>query len=100
MRTARMWIRALPLLDSVQALVNANRANVDTIVANAAETSKVVRGQLERADQTITVILDRTRANFERADDMVERTMVRVENATSTVRRTVDVPVRHINGVV
>ena len=91
---------ALPLLQSVQALVDANRANVDTIVANTAETSKVVRGQLERADQTITVILDRTRANFERAEDMMGRTMDRVEHATDTVRRTVDTPVRHINGVV
>lgn len=91
--------RAMPLLDSVQALVDANRANVDTIVANTAETSKVVRAQLDRADQTVTVILDRTRAHFERADEMMGRTMDRVEHATSTVRRTVDTPVRHINGV-
>jgi ElaB/YqjD/DUF883 family membrane-anchored ribosome-binding protein len=91
--------RALPLLDSIQAMVDANRANVDTLIANAAETSKVVKGQLERADQTITVILDRTRSHFERADDMVGRTMDRVEHATDTVRRTVDTPVRHINGV-
>jgi len=92
--------RALPLLDSVQALVDANRANVDTLVANAADASKLVKGQLERADQTITVVLDRTRARFEQADDMVERTMGRVEHATNTVKRTVDTPVRHINGVV
>jgi phage terminase large subunit-like protein len=92
--------RALPMLDSVQALVNANRANVDTIIANAADTSKVVKGQLERADQTITVILDRTRSHFERADRMMNSTMNRVEHATDTVRRTVDTPVRHINGVV
>ena len=91
---------ALPLLHSVQAMVDANRANVDTIVSNAAETSKVVKNQLERADQTITVILDRTRSHFERADDMVRGTMDRVEHATDTVRRTVDTPVRHINGVV
>jgi ABC-type transporter Mla subunit MlaD len=91
--------RALPLLDSIQALVDANRANVDLIVANTAETSKVVRSQLDRADQTVTVILDKTRAHFERADEMMGRTMDRVEHATTTVRKTVDTPVRHINGV-
>src|SRR5689334_15515091 len=77
--------RALPLLDSVQAMVDANRANVDTIVSNTAATSKVVKGQLERADETITVILDRTRAHFERADHMVNRTMDTVEQARDTV---------------
>jgi phage-related protein len=92
--------RALPLLDSVQTMISANRANVETIISNTAETSKLVKGQLERADQTITVILDRTRSHFERADDMVGRTMDRVEHATDTARRVVDTPVRHINGVV
>jgi methyl-accepting chemotaxis protein len=96
----KIQTRGLPLIDSVQELVNANRANVDTIVANVAETSKVVKGQLERADQTMTVVLDRTRAHFERADQMFGRTIDRVEHATDTVRRTVEPPVRHINGVV
>src|ERR1700760_1332573 len=67
--------RALPLLDAVQSMVDTNRANVATLVANAAETSKLLKSQLERADQTLTVILDRTRSHFERADDMVNRTM-------------------------
>jgi methyl-accepting chemotaxis protein len=91
--------RALPLIDSVQAMIGANRSNVDTIIANVADTSKVVKDQLHHAEQTIAVVLDRTRARFERADEMVSRTMNSVEHATDTVRRTVDTPVRHINGV-
>jgi methyl-accepting chemotaxis protein len=91
--------RALPLIDSVQSAIDANRAHVDTIIANTADTSKLVKSQLERVDATITDVTARVRARCARADDMVERTMDSVEHAGQTVRRTVDIPVRHINGV-
>ena len=44
-------------------------------------------------------MIDRTRLQIIRADDMVTKTMDRVEEATETVHRTVISPIRKISGL-
>jgi hypothetical protein len=51
-------------------------------------------------DATVNDILDRTRLHVIRADELVTRTMDRVEETTDMVHHTVISPVRQVAGIV
>jgi hypothetical protein len=55
---------------------------------------------MERLDSTVTEIVDRTRLHVIRADNLVGRTMDKVEETTELVHTTVISPIRHISGIV
>jgi len=54
---------------------------------------------LERLDATVSDVMDRTRLQVIRADELVTRTMDRVEETTDIVHHTVISPVRQIAGL-
>ncbi len=60
----------------------------------------MVRGQVERLDATVTDIVDRTRLQVIRADELLNRTMDRIEETSDAVHRTVISPVRQLSGVI
>jgi len=91
--------RTLPILDSTEALVRNVRPQVETIVANLATTSDTLKAQVDRIDTTVTDIIDRTRLQVVRADELVSRTMDKVETTTEIVQHTVISPVRQVAGV-
>jgi len=59
----------------------------------------MARSQVERLDATVNDIVDRTRLQVIRADELVNRTMDRVEQTTDMVHRTVVSPVRQLSGL-
>jgi len=59
----------------------------------------VLRGQLERIDATVNDVVDRARLQIIRGDEMLTRTMDRVEQTTEIVQRTVVSPVRRVSGL-
>jgi HAMP domain-containing protein len=73
---------------------------VDTVASNVSETTTVVRGQVERLDATVTDIVDRTRLQVIRADELLNRTLDRIEETSDAVHRTVISPVRQLSGVI
>jgi hypothetical protein len=92
--------RALPTLDAAQSLVVTAKPKLEEIINNAAASSATVKSQLERLDATVNDVIDRTRLHVIRADELVTRTMDRVEETTDLVHHTVISPVRQIAGVV
>jgi excinuclease UvrABC ATPase subunit len=92
--------RALPTLEAAQSLVANSKPKVEEILNNAAASSIILKSQLERVDATVNDILDRTRLHVIRADELVTRTMDRVEETTDMVHHTVISPVRQVAGVV
>ena len=56
--------------------------------------------QIERLDATVSDVVDRTRLHVIRADELVTRTMDRVEETTDLVHHSVVSPVRQIAGLV
>ena len=54
--------------------------------------------EIERLDATVNDIVDRTRLQVIRADELVNRTMDRVEETTEMVHRTVVSPIRQLSG--
>ena len=92
--------RALPTLDAAQSLVESSKPRIEEILSNAAASSATLKTQLDRVDATVSDILDRTRLHVIRADELVTRTMDRVEETTDIVHHTVISPVRQVAGLV
>lgn len=91
--------KTLPMVDSVKSLLVELRPKIDTMSTNIAESSTVVRNQLSRIDATLTDALDRTRLQVIRADELLNRTMDKVEDTTEIVHKTVVSPLRQVNGL-
>jgi len=91
--------KVLPTADTVQSMLVDLRPKIETIVGNTSESSVLVKAQLGRVDATVNDILDRTRLQVIRADELMSRTLERVESTTDLVHKTVISPVRQVSGV-
>lgn len=92
--------KALPMIETTQALLVEVKPRVTDIVANTEQSARIARTQMERLDATVSDIVDRTRLQVIRADELVSRTMDRVEETTDVVHRTVVSPIRQLSGLV
>lgn len=91
--------KVLPTAELAQSMLADLKPKVETIVANASESSTMVRNQLERLDATIKDVIDRARLQVIRADELLGRTLDRVEQTTDLMHKTVVSPVRQVSGV-
>lgn len=91
--------KGIPLLETVSGLVATNAPKIDVILDNAMAASTTAKRQVERLDVTVSDIVDRTRLQVIRVDELVTRTMDRVEETTDLVHHTVISPVKAIAGV-
>jgi len=89
-----------PILESTQAIVVDSRPKIEAITDNLMVASASIKSQVERLDATVSDAVDRTRLQIIRADDLVTRTMDRVEETTDVVHRSVISPVRQMAGLV
>lgn len=92
--------KALPTLDSAQALLADIRPKLQVIADNLADTTSTVRDQMQRMDATVNDVVDRARLQVIRADDLLSRTLDRVEETSDMVHRTVVSPVRQFSGLI
>ena len=88
--------KALPAVESVQALIVNNRDRVEEIIENVAVASTTARSQLVRIDATLNDVLDRTRlqvgaGNF---DLLVDAAAIRCDRRHDCVHRTARVRCR------
>jgi len=91
--------KALPTLETAQNILVELRPKLDVLTTNVSESSTLVRNQLERIDATLTDALDRTRLQVIRADELLNRTMDKVEETSEIVHKTVVSPLRQVNGL-
>ena len=91
--------RVLPTVETAQNLMAELRPKIDVISNNLAESSDLVRNQLGRLDATVTDVLDRARLQVIRADELLNRTMDKVEETSEVVHKTVISPLRQVNGL-
>ncbi len=92
--------RTLPILETTNAILSDTKPRLDIITNNLAETSVLLKKQLQRLETTVDDIVDRTRLQVIRADEMVTRTLDKVEETTEAVHHTVISPVRQVAAVV
>ncbi len=92
--------KAVPTIETAQAMLVELRPRVTEIVANVEYSSRIARAQIERVDATVSDAVDRTRLQVIRADELINRTLDRVEETSEMVHRTVVSPIRQLQGFV
>jgi len=90
---------AMPTVGTVQSMLAELRPKLEVMSTNFSESSTLVRNQLGRIDATLTDALDRTRLQVIRADELLNRTMDKVEETSEVVHKTVISPLRQVNGL-
>jgi hypothetical protein len=90
----------MPVVRETSALLSSSREKIDGVVADIAATSTIVRGQVERIDAALNDVIDRARLQVIRADEVVGRTLDRVEEVSETVHHSVISPVQKLSGIV
>lgn len=96
---ARVEEEAMPTLVAARALVVENKPRIEQIITNVAETTDSVRARAERIGATVDDIVDRTRLQVIRADEMVSKAFDRVEETADTMQHVVMSPMRRLSGV-
>jgi len=91
--------RATPLLENARDIVADATPKVKEITTNLAEASANVKRHATTLGETAVEIAVRAKNKVAQADDMVTRTLERVEKTTGAVQNSVLSPVRHVNGV-
>lgn len=92
--------KALPTMETAQAMLVELRPRVNDIVANVDQSARMARAQMERFDATVSDVVDRARLQVIRADELLNRTLDRVEETSDMVHRTVVSPIRQLGGLV
>jgi len=91
--------KVLPTVETANTMLADIRPKLDTILTNVSDSSTVIREQIQRIDATLSDLVDRSRLQIIRADEMLTRTLNKVEEATDTVQKTVVSPVRQLSGL-
>lgn len=92
--------KAVPALETAQAMLTELRPRLTVITENLTETTHSVRSQVERMDATVSDAVDRARLQVIRADELLSRTLDRVEETSDMVHQTVVSPVRQFAGLI
>jgi hypothetical protein len=95
-----MQTRAIPALESAQEILADAKPKVAVISTNLVDITTTLKGQIERMDLTVTDVVDRTRLQIIRADEMVSRAMDKVEETGDLVQHSVISPIRRVVGIV
>ncbi len=91
--------KALPAIEQAQAMLTELRPQVNNILGNVSHSTELVRGHMTRLDATVHDALDRTRLQVIRTDELISRTLDKVEDTTEAVHSTVMSPVRQLSGI-
>jgi len=91
--------RAMPILGTADAILADSRGKLDTVMTNLVAVTGTLKTQMDRLDATVNDVVDRARLQVIRADDIVTRTLDRVEQTGELVEHTVVSPVRQITGI-
>lgn len=91
--------RTLPTIEAANGMLVELRPKLNVIAENLAETTTMVRSQMQRLDATVSDVMDRTRLQVIRADELLSRTLDKVEETTEVVHHTVVSPIRQVSGL-
>lgn len=93
-------MKVLPTVETAQTMLADLHPKLTVIADNLTETTRSVRAQVERMDATVNDAVDRTRLQVIRADELLTRTLDRVEETSDMVHKTVISPVRQFSGLI
>jgi hypothetical protein len=92
--------KALPALETAQSILTEIRPKLQIVADNLQDSTTLMLAQVERIDATVSDVVDRSRLQVIRADELLTRTLDRVEKTSDMVHTTVVSPIRQVSGVV
>jgi hypothetical protein len=92
--------KMLPTLEQTQLFLTEIGPKLHVIADNLQDSTTLLRDQVLRVDATVQDAMDRGRLQIIRADELVTRTLDRVEQTSDMVHQTVISPVRRLSGLV
>ena len=98
--TAEVKAKMLPTLEQTQVFLTEIGPKLHVIADNLQDSTTLLRDQVLRVDATVKDAMDRGRLQIIRADELVTRTLDRVEETSDMVHQTVISPVRRLSGLV
>jgi hypothetical protein len=95
-----LHLRVTPLISKIDTLIGETQPRVVSLVTDASEVVSLARGQAQKVDRVLTETLDRLRIQLIHADQMMTGALDTVEDAGTTVKRSVLGPVRQATAVI
>ena len=80
-------------------IVEDSEGRIKSIMADTAEIAHTARGEAQKVDRVVTEAIDKLRVQIIRADQIVTGALESIEEAGTTVRRSVLAPVNQISAV-
>jgi hypothetical protein len=96
---AEVKTKVLPTVEQAQAMLTEVRPKLQVIADNLQQSTSLLRDQVKRVDATVNDAVDRGRLQIIRADELLSRTLDRVEQTSDMVHKTVISPVRQLSGL-
>ena len=91
--------KVMPTVEQAQRMLTEMGPQLEVIIDNIEGATTVIRSQIERVDATVADAVDRARLQIIRGDELLTRTMDRVEHTSELVQKTVVSPVRQLSGL-
>jgi len=91
--------KVLPAAELAQSMLAEARPKLENLITNLSDSSTILHGQMQRVDAAMNDVVDRARLQVIRADELLSRTLDRVEQTTDLVHKTVVSPVRQVSGL-
>lgn len=88
-----------PIMFRFNRILETSEEKISSIVSDAAEMTRIARGQAQNLDRIVSETLDRMRAQILRADSIITGTLEAVEDAGVRVRRSVLGPLLQASAV-
>jgi methyl-accepting chemotaxis protein len=92
--------KVVPTAEIAYSMLVDLRPKVESVIADVSQSTAMVRTQLGRLDATVSDVVDRARLQVIRADDMLSRTLDKVEQTTDMVHSSVVSPIRQVAGMI
>ena len=88
-----------PILGRINRVLENSEDKITNIVTDAAEMTRLARGQAQKVDRVVTEALERMRAQIIRADVILTDTLEAIEDAGLKLRRSVLGPLQQASAV-
>lgn len=91
---------ALPLIASSKVVLEEISPKLKVISDNLIDVSETLKHESKNVKVSVDEVLEKTRAQTARVDEMVSGTLDGLSHASAAIQHGVEVPLRHLNGVV
>ncbi len=91
--------KALPIMAQAQDLTADLTPKIKIISTNLVTVSNTVRDQVHHVDATVSDVVDKSKTQAARVDDMVSAVLDGVTHAGETIKTGVKIPIRQVAGI-